>query len=204
MDSSSDDEVSAHSPDTITPVAPTRKARRRGMTLEKPEESRGRLRSRSIRPHHTDSDHSDTEDFGLASQSPAVSTLTPSVTPSVAPVVTLEMPEDSAVSTNINTSPVSIPRPSILSAPPRYIFRKAYKRIMLQNSLPPVMILHLKRFYGTTSGSMKKIDDFVSFETEIDFAPFVFPIAKKPKLLYRLTGVVIHLGSINSGQYVPC
>jgi len=50
---------------------------------------------------------------------------------------------------------------------------------------------------------MKKIDDFVSFETEFDFTPFVFPPPKEEKLLYRLTGVVIHLGSINSGQYTP-
>lgn len=96
------------------------------------------------------------------------------------------------------------PRPSISTAPPRYILRKAFKRMKLQNPLPPIMILHLKRFYGMISGTMKKIDDFISFEPEFDFAPFVFPpTPPKVKILYRLTGVVIHLGSINSGQYIP-
>jgi hypothetical protein len=83
-------------------------------------------------------------------------------------------------------APPTIPRPSITTAPPRYILRKAYKRMKLQHPLPPIMILHLKRFYGAYSGSMKKLDDFVSFETEFDFGPFVvsFDRRRNPPRLY--------------------
>jgi ubiquitin carboxyl-terminal hydrolase 16/45 len=210
-DSSSDDEMSIHSPETITtPVAPYRKARRRAHTIERIEsrESRGRPRSKSIKSMVVDSDASDSEpdddnhETGSKDSSKTSIQLS-DVTPAPPPKVKIS--EASSPMAEISTSPlaVSIPRPSISSAPPRYILRKAYKRIKLQYPLPPVMILHLKRFYGTTSGSMKKIDDFVSFETEFDFTPYVFPIPKKEeKLQYRLTGVVVHLGSINSGQYV--
>lgn len=199
-DSSSDSEVSGNSPDTITtPVAPVRKVRRRTLTLEG-QESRGRTRTRAKSPTETESSgNSDGDDISVSKQSSKTSL--PTTENSGLPSFSVS---------NFSTSPVNItsalplPRPSVSTAPPRYILRKAFKRIKLQYPLPPVMILHLKRFYGTNNGSMKKIDDFVSFDTEFDFAPFVFPTSpKKSKLIYRLTGVVIHLGSINSGQYDP-
>ena len=186
-----------HSPETITtPVAPIRKVRRRTLTLERPESrvaTRGQERPKS--PNETESSENEVDDEDVSISKESSKTSLPS-TENSSPAV----PEAS----DLSTSPVlTIPRPSIATAPPRYILRKAFKRIKLQNPLPPVMILHLKRFYGTYTGSMKKIDDFVSFETEFDFAPFVFPpTPKKSTLLYRLTGVVIHLGSINSGQYI--
>lgn len=196
-----------HSPEAITtPVAPIRKARRRTLTLEK-KESRGRTRNRdtspAAEPESSDSDIADDEDGDLSKVSSKTSL--PTTIDSTIPIV--EISDLSTASPLIAEPPpsgVTIPRPSIATAPPRYILRKAFKRMKLQNPLPPIMILHLKRFYGTYSGSMKKIDDFVSFEPEFDFAPFVFPPSpKKSKILYRLTGVVIHLGSINSGQYPP-
>jgi len=202
------------SPDTITtPVAPVRKARRRTLTLER-QESRGRTRTRERTPDGAEADlESDTSAFEIDDESisiskeSSISSLPMSETPALEIPST---PEIALPGEEISTSPttlerkVTLTRPSISSAPPRYILRKAFKRIKLQSPLPPVMILHLKRFYGTYTGSMKKIDDFVSFETEFDFAPYVFPPSiKKSKVLYRLTGVVVHLGSINSGQYLP-
>lgn len=201
---SSDDDVSMHSPDTITtPVAPVRKARRRTLTLER-QESRGRTRAReqtkSPEPEvESDTSINDIDDESISVSKESSKSSLPALNLSVVDVPKLEVSEVTASPTSIDGS-VLIPRPSILSAPPRYILRKAFKRMKLQHPLPPVMILHLKRFYGTYTGSMKKIDDFVSFETEFDFGPFVFPPQKKSKLLYKLTGVVIHLGSINSGQ----
>jgi Ubiquitin carboxyl-terminal hydrolase len=196
------------SPDTITtPVAPVRKARRRTLTLER-QESRGRTRTRVKTPDAEAESETSGAELDDESISISIDSSKSSLPTSEAPIVKLPSVPRLAVSEESSTSPItlerkiSIPRSSISSAPPRYILRKAFKRIKLQSPLPPVMILHLKRFYGTYTGSMKKIDDFVSFETEFDFSPYVFPPSiKKSKLMYSLTGVVIHLGSINSGQY---
>ena len=204
--SDSDDDFSTHSPEAITtPVAPVRKARRRTLTLER-KETRGRTRNRDTSPtlevESSVSDIADDEDVDLSKVTSKTSL--PTTLDSTIPTVEIsDLSTDSPVIAEVpQAPPVTIPRPSIATVPPRYILRKAFKRIKLQNPLPPIMILHLKRFYGAYTGSMKKIDDFVSFETEFDFAPFVFPPSpKRSKILYRLTGVVIHLGSINSGQY---
>jgi len=205
--SDSDDDVSMHSPEAITtPVAPVRKVRRRTLTLER-KESRARTRNResspTAEPESSDSDIADDEDGDLSKVSSKTSL--PTTLDSTIPIVEIsDLSTGSPVIAERPRSAVTIPRPSIATAPPRYILRKAFKRIKLQNPLPPIMILHLKRFYGAYTGSMKKIDDFVSFDTEFDFAPFVFPPSpNKSKILYTLTGVVIHLGSINSGQYPP-
>lgn len=119
-----------------------------------------------------------------------------------------------------------------VSQPERtYILRKAYKRYLF-DSLPPVLVFHLKRFQqvgGRWSVSMKKIDDFVAFDEELDVGDFVVPpdIEKKNEnginnghiiddnnnthsLLkqnkkytkYRLYGVVVHLGSLYNGHYI--
>jgi hypothetical protein len=176
------------------------------LTLER-KESRGRTRNRdtspAAEPESSDSDIADDEDGDLSKVSSKTSL--PTTFDSTIPIVEIsDLSTGSPLIAEPPPSGVTIPRPSIATAPPRYILRKAFKRMKLQNPLPPIMILHLKRFYGTYTGSMKKIDDFVSFEPEFDFAPFVFPPSpKKSKILYRLTGVVIHLGSINSGQYPP-
>jgi Ubiquitin carboxyl-terminal hydrolase len=190
------------SPDAITPVAPARKARRRTLTLERPE-SRVRARAREDAKSLTDSESSGNEVDDEGEQMSKGSSNTSQHITENSSVPRLDVSEV-ATSPIITPPSPTIPRPSISTVPPRYMLRKAFKRIKLQNPLPPIMILHLKRFYGTYTGAMKKIDDFVSFETEFDFAPFVFPpIPKESKLLYRLTGVVVHLGSINSGQYFP-
>ena len=207
--SSSDDDLSIHSPETITtPVAPHRKARRRALTVEK-QETRGRQRSKSIKSVTVDSEASDSEpeedNADAVSKESSKTSIEGSETTLAPTVPEVKITDASSSMTEVVSVPlkINILRPSISSAAPRYILRKAYKRIKLQYPLPSIMILHLNRFYGTANGSMKKIDDFVSFDPEFDFTPYVFPPPKKEeKLLFRLTGVVIHLGSINSGQYL--
>ncbi|CAJ0844860.1 18070_t:CDS:10 [Entrophospora sp. SA101] len=59
----------------------------------------------------------------------------------------------------------------------KFKLQKAYKRYLFA-SLPPVLVFHLKRFQQVGSRwsmHMKKIDDFVSFEEEIDVGEFVVP-----------------------------
>ncbi|CAG8543933.1 9032_t:CDS:10 [Racocetra fulgida] len=105
--------------------------------------------------------------------------------------------------------------------PQKYIFRKAYKRYLF-DSLPPVLVFHLKRFQqveGRFSVSTRKIDDFVGFEEEIDVRDFVVPpeseemededdesgsesSAESRITKYRLYGVVVHLGSLFNGHYI--
>ncbi|CAG8554202.1 747_t:CDS:10 [Funneliformis mosseae] len=116
---------------------------------------------------------------------------------------------------------------------PEFILRKAYKRYLF-DSLPPVMVFHLKRFQQvgsrwSISASMRKIDDFVAFDEEIDLADFVIPpeIEEENEVnginnehiingsvlsnqsnpckfgtKYRLYGVVVHLGSLYNGHYI--
>ncbi|CAG8574886.1 2520_t:CDS:10, partial [Racocetra persica] len=105
--------------------------------------------------------------------------------------------------------------------PQKYIFRKAYKRYLF-DSLPPVLVFHLKRFQqveGRFSVSTRKIDDFVGFEEEIDVQDFIVPpeseemededdesgsesLAESRITKYRLYGVVVHLGSLFNGHYI--
>jgi ubiquitin carboxyl-terminal hydrolase 16/45 len=130
-----------------------------------------------------------------------------------------------------HTNSLPTKRSKSVSQPERtYILRKAYKRYLF-DSLPPVLVFHLKRFQqvgGRWSVSMKKIDDFVAFDEELDVGDFVVPpeIEKKNEengvdnehiidnnthsLLkqnkqhtkYRLYGVVVHLGSLYNGHYI--
>ncbi|CAG8460639.1 11416_t:CDS:2 [Acaulospora morrowiae] len=94
----------------------------------------------------------------------------------------------------------------------QFILREAYKRYLF-SSLPPVLVLHLKRFQQTGKW-MKKIDDFVEFDEEIDVGNFIVPPgaddidgskSSRKKVLntkYRLYGVVVHIGSLYNGHYI--
>ncbi|KAM0788248.1 hypothetical protein ACM66B_001399 [Microbotryomycetes sp. NB124-2] len=77
-------------------------------------------------------------------------------------------------------------------APPkaRYILRKAHKRYLVSApDLPPVLVIHLKRFqqtnksslFGAPFTSLKKRDDALTFPQELDLAPFLAPPGKPPK-----------------------
>lgn len=86
-------------------------------------------------------------------------------------------------------------RPSFpnLVTPPkaaRHILRKAHKRYLISAlDLPPVCVIHLKRFqntskatlFGTPFMNLKKREDFVSFSEEIDLTPFLAPLQSPPR-----------------------
>ncbi|GAA5884144.1 hypothetical protein JCM3774_004553 [Rhodotorula dairenensis] len=73
----------------------------------------------------------------------------------------------------------------------RHILRRAHKRYLISPSdLPPVLVVHLKRFMQTSKSSLfgsafvnlKKRDDPVSFPKEMDLTPFLAPSGKPPRL----------------------
>lgn len=74
--------------------------------------------------------------------------------------------------------------PGSAALPPRtqrYVSRRAHKRYLISN-LPPILVLHLKRFQQTSKSSMfgsfsnlKKLDDKISFPLNLDMAPFMAP-----------------------------
>ncbi|KAG0372525.1 Ubiquitin carboxyl-terminal hydrolase 16, partial [Mortierella sp. AD032] len=105
---------------------------------------------------------------------------------------------------------------------PKYIFRRAFKRYLISN-LPPTLVLHLKRFESSGRfGQMRKIEDHVEIPVELDMAPYFVPKneieeedenesgseAKEEKAevseskKYRLYGAVVHMGTLGGGHYI--
>ncbi|CAB72233.1 ubiquitin C-terminal hydrolase Ubp7 [Schizosaccharomyces pombe] len=87
------------------------------------------------------------------------------------------------------------------------VYRNAYKRMLLDDPLPPVFIIHLKRFFQEIShdgyANPKKISDFIEFEQELDLNEFVMPhLRASSSFRYRLFGVIVHSGTLNYGHYV--
>ncbi|KAK0091460.1 hypothetical protein PV326_003198, partial [Microctonus aethiopoides] len=70
----------------------------------------------------------------------------------------------------------------------------------LISRVPPVLILHLKRFQSQRYGGARKVIKHVTFPTILDLAP-VCKNHKKPKL-YSLFGLVEHSGTLYGGHYV--
>lgn len=73
----------------------------------------------------------------------------------------------------------------------RHILRRAHKRYLFSPAdLPPVLVVHLKRFMQTSKSSLfgsafvnlKKRDDPVSFPKEMDLTPFLAPPGRPPHL----------------------
>ncbi|KAG0206076.1 Ubiquitin carboxyl-terminal hydrolase 16 [Mortierella sp. GBA30] len=103
----------------------------------------------------------------------------------------------------------------------KYIFRKAFKRYLI-SSLPPTLVLHLKRFEQSGRfGQMRKIEDHVEIPLELDMAPYFVPRseiedededhvhlhrqleeAKGLSKRYRLYGAVVHMGTLSGGHYM--
>ncbi|XP_012534901.1 ubiquitin carboxyl-terminal hydrolase 45 isoform X2 [Monomorium pharaonis] len=69
----------------------------------------------------------------------------------------------------------------------------------LVSQVPPILILHLKRFQTQRVG-FRKVFKHVSFPILLDLAPVCIN-RKKPRL-YALYGVVEHSGTVHGGHYV--
>lgn len=96
----------------------------------------------------------------------------------------------------------------------KHILRQAYKRYLV-SSLPPTLVLHLKRF-EQTGLRPRKIEDQVDIPVELDMSPYVIPsnelfeegdagsecvVQDATSTKYRLYGVVVHAGSLATGHY---
>ncbi|GAA5973137.1 hypothetical protein JCM11641_006287 [Rhodosporidiobolus odoratus] len=113
---------------------------------------------------------------------------------------------DSHVPTAGSVSPARSPSatgaPGKVTKPPpktqRHILRRAHKRYLISpTDLPPVLVIHLKRFMQTNKSSLfgsssfvnlKKKDDVVTFPKEMDLEPFLAPKGKPPKNATGLGG----------------
>lgn len=90
---------------------------------------------------------------------------------------------------------------------PRGPNASATKQVFIE-TLPPVLILHLKRFQYDNTGGTQKIWKKVGYPLDLEIPKEVFPQHMRPGLAvkggepkYRLTGVVYHHGKTASGGH---
>ncbi|KIW79615.1 hypothetical protein Z517_06228 [Fonsecaea pedrosoi CBS 271.37] len=92
---------------------------------------------------------------------------------------------------------------------PRGVRATATKQVFIE-TLPPVLILHLKRFhYDNTTKRAEKIWKKIGYPLELEIPKEVFPLQVRNKYTahgglpkYRLTGVIYHHGkNANGGHY---
>lgn len=90
---------------------------------------------------------------------------------------------------------------------PRGPNASATKQVFIE-TLPPVLILHLKRFQYDNTGGTQKIWKKVGYPLDLEIPKEVFPQHMRPGLAvkggqpkYRLTGVVYHHGKTATGGH---
>ena len=79
---------------------------------------------------------------------------------------------------------------------------RAIKRLRIK-SLPPTLILHLKRFELNYDTFQKvKLNDYYKFPIELDMRPYMTNTQDESMVTnYRLCGVIVHSGTANAGHY---
>eukprot|EP00257_Ricinus_communis_P016032 XP_015574074.1 ubiquitin carboxyl-terminal hydrolase 2 isoform X2 [Ricinus communis] len=80
--------------------------------------------------------------------------------------------------------------------------RDATKRVLVDKA-PPILTIHLKRFSQDARGRLSKLNGHVNFGDVLDLRPYMDPrCTDREKYVYRLLGVVEHLGTMRGGHYV--
>nr|XP_004660651.2 ubiquitin carboxyl-terminal hydrolase 45 isoform X1 [Jaculus jaculus]XP_045010946.1 ubiquitin carboxyl-terminal hydrolase 45 isoform X1 [Jaculus jaculus] len=83
------------------------------------------------------------------------------------------------------------------------VYTNARKQLLI-SAVPPILILHLKRFHQAGL-SLRKVNRHVDFPLTLDLAPFCSATCKNlsvgDKVLYGLYGIVEHSGSMRGGHY---
>lgn len=83
---------------------------------------------------------------------------------------------------------------------PNFVKRNATKKMMI-GTPPKVLIVHLKRFRQTPTGTFEKISGCVTCPKEIDLSPYVNEAKPGVPVKYQLYGFCDHLGGIDGGHY---
>ena len=66
---------------------------------------------------------------------------------------------------------------------------------------PPILFIHLNRFEtNPRTGRREKVADYLSFRCDLDLTKYISGTTEP--YMYELFGVLVHMGSITSGQYV--
>ncbi|KAL2469493.1 Ubiquitin carboxyl-terminal hydrolase 2 [Abeliophyllum distichum] len=80
--------------------------------------------------------------------------------------------------------------------------RDATKRILIDKA-PSILTIHLKRFSQDARGRLSKLNGHVNFRETIDLKRYMDPRCTERAVdVYRLVGVVEHLGTMRGGHYV--
>ncbi|XP_050219640.1 ubiquitin carboxyl-terminal hydrolase 2-like [Mercurialis annua] len=80
--------------------------------------------------------------------------------------------------------------------------RDATKRVLIDKA-PPVLTIHLKRFSQDARGRLSKLNGHVNFNEVLDLRPYIDQrCPNRQECVYRLLGVVEHLGTMRGGHYV--
>ncbi|KAJ4841754.1 hypothetical protein Tsubulata_003044 [Turnera subulata] len=80
--------------------------------------------------------------------------------------------------------------------------RDATKRVFIDKA-PPVLTIHLKRFTQDARGRLSKLNGHVNFSEVLDLRSCMDPRCEnREDHIYRLLGVVEHLGTMRGGHYV--
>mmetsp|Transcript_19928 Transcript_19928/g.43388 ORF Transcript_19928/g.43388 Transcript_19928/m.43388 type:complete len:469 (+) Transcript_19928:35-1441(+) len=84
-------------------------------------------------------------------------------------------------------------------------FQRPASKLYRLHRVPPVLLLHLKRFQHNGRGRLSKICTAVQFDHQLDLAPYLpetSAVQPVTCLKYDLVGVVEHSGTMKSGHYV--
>lgn len=84
---------------------------------------------------------------------------------------------------------------------------RAVKQVFIE-SMPPVLVLHLKRFQYDQFGGVRKLDKAIEYPLNLEIPETAFAPARRAALSrsgglprYRLTGVIYHHGSSAAGGH---
>ncbi|KAG0053308.1 hypothetical protein BGZ83_001347 [Gryganskiella cystojenkinii] len=82
---------------------------------------------------------------------------------------------------------------------------EATKKIFIEQ-VPPVLVLHLKRFIYTKDGGTQKLHKQVGYKTVLNLQPEIISPARRPSspIPYKLFGVVYHHGRTAAGGHYTC